>query len=71
MPTTSNQKSENAASTVDKKAKRLDHPRHLAQDAQAPEKDLSDTRPRESGGQTGPDPTRYGDWEKKGRCTDF
>lgn len=25
----------------------------------------------ERGGQEGPDPTRYGDWEKGGRCTDF
>ena len=25
----------------------------------------------EHGGQEGPDPTRYGDWEKGGRCTDF
>ena len=33
--------------------------------------DDGDTRPREIGGQAGPEPTRYGDWEKKGRCTDF
>lgn len=26
---------------------------------------------KEYGGQDGPDPTRYGDWEKGGRCTDF
>lgn len=25
----------------------------------------------EYGGQQGPDPTRYGDWEKGGRCSDF
>jgi hypothetical protein len=25
----------------------------------------------ESGGPTGPEPTRYGDWEKKGICWDF
>jgi hypothetical protein len=25
----------------------------------------------EFGGQEGPSPTRYGDWEKGGRCTDF
>ena len=25
----------------------------------------------EYGGQKGPEPTRYGDWEKAGRCTDF
>jgi phosphoribosylamine---glycine ligase len=27
--------------------------------------------PREIGGPKGPEPTRYGDWEQKGRCTDF
>lgn len=27
--------------------------------------------PGERGGQEGPEPTRYGDWEKGGRCTDF
>ena len=25
----------------------------------------------EIGGPKGPEPTRYGDWEKKGRCSDF
>lgn len=27
--------------------------------------------PVETGGPEGPEPTRYGDWEKKGRCIDF
>lgn len=27
--------------------------------------------PREYGGPTGPEPTRYGDWERKGICIDF
>jgi hypothetical protein len=27
--------------------------------------------PREYGGRPGPEPTRYGDWEKNGRCIDF
>jgi len=27
--------------------------------------------PKEVGGPTGPDPTRFGDWERKGRCIDF
>jgi hypothetical protein len=27
--------------------------------------------PKEIGGRRGPDPTRYGDWEKDGRCIDF
>lgn len=25
----------------------------------------------EEGGPRGPEPTRYGDWERKGRCVDF
>lgn len=25
----------------------------------------------EVGGPQGPEPTRYGDWEQNGRCTDF
>jgi hypothetical protein len=30
-----------------------------------------DGRPREIGGRDGPEPTRFGDWEKSGRCIDF
>jgi len=26
---------------------------------------------KEIGGPKGPEPTRYGDWEKNGRCIDF
>ena len=26
---------------------------------------------KESGGPAGLEPTRYGDWERKGRCSDF
>ena len=26
---------------------------------------------KETGGPKGKDPTRYGDWESKGRCIDF
>jgi len=27
--------------------------------------------PEEVGGPKGPEPTRFGDWERKGRCIDF
>ena len=30
-----------------------------------------DDLPKEIGGPAGPEPTRFGDWEQKGRCTDF
>lgn len=28
-------------------------------------------KPKEIGGPKGPEPTRFGDWEQKGRATDF
>ena len=31
----------------------------------------ADPSPKEVGGQAGPDPTRYGDWEKNGIASDF
>jgi hypothetical protein len=43
-------------------------------------KELSDNTPidikkegsvKEIGGPVGPEPTRFGDWEKNGRCSDF
>jgi hypothetical protein len=37
--------------------------------ALAPEKPVP--KPAEIGGPKGPDPTRYGDWERGGRCVDF
>ena len=31
----------------------------------------TEKQPREIGGRQGADPTRYGDWEVKGRASDF
>lgn len=31
----------------------------------------SEDKPKELGGPKGPEPTRFGDWEKRGRCIDF
>jgi hypothetical protein len=33
--------------------------------------DAAAKRPREIGGPKGPEPTRYGDWERNGRVSDF
>ncbi len=38
---------------------------------QPPGGDAGEALPREIGGREGPEPTRYGDWEKNGRCVDF
>ena len=39
--------------------------------AQTTKKPEAPKLPKEIGGPTGPEPTRYGDWEKNGRCSDF
>lgn len=31
----------------------------------------AEARPEELGGPTGPEPTRFGDWERKGLAVDF
>lgn len=36
-----------------------------------PKAEAEQDRPVEIGGRDGPEPTRYGDWEKNGRCIDF
>ncbi len=32
---------------------------------------IPENKPEEIGGAKGPEPTRYGDWEHNGRCSDF
>ena len=49
---------------------RDDSPTESEHDEAADEASSGD-RPKEIGGRKGPDPTRYGDWEKGGRCIDF
>jgi hypothetical protein len=41
------------------------------EDAPAPKPPVPPKLPKEIGGPKGPEPTRYGDWEVKGRCSDF
>jgi hypothetical protein len=36
-----------------------------------PDKAGKSGMPEEIGGPKGPEPTRFGDWEKDGRCSDF
>ena len=40
-------------------------------DASTEQEKSPEAPPKEIGGRKGPDPTRYGDWEKGGRCIDF
>jgi hypothetical protein len=53
---------------------------HETESDPAKREDISDSsatetskqpRPAEIGGRKGPEPVRYGDWEKNGRCIDF
>jgi hypothetical protein len=43
-------------------------PAAATQPAKPPEKP---PMPKEIGGPAGPEPTRFGDWERKGRVSDF
>jgi hypothetical protein len=43
----------------------------LSADRKLPVPAANGDRPQEIGGPTGPEPTRYGDWERSGRCVDF
>ncbi len=45
--------------------------RALAEAAERRKKAKEAERPVELGGRDGPDPVRYGDWEKKGIAIDF
>jgi hypothetical protein len=44
---------------------------HVVPEPGSPAPTDASARPREIGGRQGPEPTRYGDWEKNGRCIDF
>ena len=57
-----------------KKRRRTEGPSRAAPKgggARPPEPGAADAKLPETGGRGGPDPTRYGDWEKGGRCVDF
>jgi len=46
-------------------------PPTATQDSPAPKPASPPALPKEIGGAPGPEPTRYGDWQHKGRVTDF
>ncbi|XP_042358075.1 succinate dehydrogenase assembly factor 4, mitochondrial [Plectropomus leopardus] len=58
-----------------KKAKtpqgRFDSPEEKSKDVLQRFPDDVNPVTKEKGGPRGPEPTRYGDWERKGRCVDF
>ena len=45
--------------------------RRALEEADARRAAEADPRPPEEGGPAGPEPTRYGDWERKGIAVDF
>ena len=58
--------------TKNKSAEKPDETPNAMPDEKQPVKKESVTQPEgEIGGPSGPEPTRYGDWEKGGRCSDF
>lgn len=57
----------NMTDTTKLKDKPLPKAEHVPTDTKISKVEIE----KEYGGQKGKDPTRYGDWEKKGRCIDF
>jgi hypothetical protein len=53
---------------MDERLRDREAPRPVEPPSNVPSSELL---PREIGGPKGPEPTRYGDWEFNGRCTDF
>ncbi len=45
--------------------------KNKAREEAAEKKPAGEKEPKELGGPSGPEPTRYGDWERKGICVDF
>ena len=72
-------KSENNESPTSESSKSADKPNSITKNgvqtrrtAVEPEQSTEKSAmSKEIGGQAGPEPTRFGDWEKNGRCTDF
>jgi len=63
-PSSDDQKADNELKTTGEQAE-------STQPNVDPEDKKPDEKPNEVGGPKGPEPTRYGDWEHKGRCIDF
>jgi hypothetical protein len=53
------------------KPKRLKPPAYLSKSPPVPEPAAVEDAPPPAGEEKRLDPTRYGDWEKNGRCIDF
>lgn len=61
-----------ASSTAKTASSEAAAPRDSAQQPAVESKaETAAKKPKEIGGPSGPEPTRYGDWERKGICVDF
>ena len=56
---------------VTPESQKTNHPVKVVKPADLSSKVNSRNIEKEFGGYDGPEPTRFGDWEHKGRCTDF
>ena len=66
MPSSKRTKAEEIAARIREAGERAAAEAEARRKAEKPE-----PMPEEIGGQKGPEPTRYGDWEKKGLISDF
>ena len=56
---------------VTPESQKTNRPIKVVKPADLNPKATSNNVEKEFGGYDGPEPTRFGDWEHKGRCTDF
>ena len=54
-----------------RKPRTLARPKASKRASKKPLQPAEAQNPAEAGGPKGPEPTRYGDWERDGRCVDF
>ena len=60
-----------SAENPESKAKSPDSKSNESGKDNTPSEAGGESRAKEVGGRDGPEPTRFGDWEKNGRCVDF
>lgn len=71
MPSSRQETPSNVASAPAVPTPELTDAASVSHIAVQPVVDTGSPMPVEIGGREGPEPTRFGDWEKRGRCIDF
>jgi len=71
MPSNRQDPARDATSTASNEADTAPSVSRIVPPTSADSTARADSRPIEIDGREGPEPTRFGDWERRGRCIDF